>query len=184
MIRRGLSLLSQEQQQQLTVVRAELVEAGRQFETQNTEFQSLQQAYASQIEQKQAAMLEHLAAAEKQKQEIGSNLTAEFAAKQAQIDNVVAEIAQKQSEMETIRAAIDVVLARAQTGLQRQGEEAKREAGILVDKLRVDVSTEVHTVKKEIVDLSGKMAAIAQIIESGSGNIGSGSDGGMKFLKK
>ena len=138
MIRRGLSLLSQEQQQQLTVVRAELVEAGRQFEIQNREFQSLQQAYAGQIEQKQAAMLEHLAAAEKQKQEIGSNLTAEFAAKQAQIDSVVAEIAQKQSEMETIRAAIDVVLARAQTGLQRQGEEAKREAGILVDKLRVD----------------------------------------------
>ena len=119
MITEGLALLSQEQQTQLTNVRRELVEAGHQFETQNNEFRSLQNAYAQQIEQKQQRLVEYLEHAEKLKAEIGNRLDAEFGQKQAQINRIMEEIAAKQAESETIRTAIDVVINRAQESLQR-----------------------------------------------------------------
>ena len=122
MIQEGLTLLAQEQQTQLTNVRQELVNAGHQFETQNNEFRSLQTAYALQVEQKQQAMVEYLENVDKQRLAIGNKLDAEFAQKQGQIDRIMQEIAAKQADTEAMKSAIDVVIARAQEGLQQQGD--------------------------------------------------------------
>ena len=184
MITEGLTLLSQEQQAQLTKVRQELVDAGAQFETQNNEFRSLQTAYAQQIEAKQQRLVEHLEYAEKQKAEIGDKLDAEFGQKQEQINRIMHEIAAKQADSEAIRGAIEVTINRAQENLQQQGVQTKREAEAMVYQLRQDVTTESQVVRKEVVDLSGRVTAITQIIESGAGASGQGSNFGAKILKR
>ena len=185
MIHEGLNLLPQEKQIQLTTVRQELIDAGRTFETQNTEFQNLQANYQAQIDAKQQSVIKYLEEADKKREENNSVLEAEFAAKQQHIDRLVHEINAKQAEMEAIRQAIEVVLSRAQAGLQQQGSEVRREATVLVEQLRTKTSNEVNRSRREVAEISGRIAAIAQVIESG-GNIGSGSGmgGGMKFLEK
>ena len=177
--------MSQEQQTQLTNVRQELVNAGHQFETQNNEFRSLQTAYAQQVEQKQQAMVEYLENVDKQRLAIGNKLDAEFAQKQGQIDRIMQEIVAKQADTEAMKSAIDVVIARAQEGLQQQGVQTKKEAESMVEKLRVDATTEAQRARKEIVDLSGRVMAITQIIESGNGIGGNqGNDFGAKLMKR
>ena len=166
-------------------MRQELVNAGHQFETQNNEFRSLQTAYALQVEQKQQAMVEYLENVDKQRLAIGNKLDAEFAQKQGQIDRIMQEIAAKQADTEAMKSAIDVVIARAQEGLQQQGVQTKKEAEAMVEKLRVDATTEAQRARKEIVDLFGRVTAITQIIESGNGIGGNqGNDFGAKIMKR
>ena len=143
----------------------------------------MQATYQAQIKQKQQNVIKCLEEAETQRASIGRRFEAEFAAKRTQIDKLVHEIGAKQAEMEAIRAAIEVVLSRAQAGLRQQGSEVRREAEVLVDRLRVDFTTEVQRSRQEVAEMGGRIAAISQVIESG-GNIGSGSGtgGGVKFL--
>ena len=185
MIQEGLALLSQEQQARLTNVRQELVDAGRQFEVQNNEFRNLQNAYAQQIEQKQQKLVEYLEQAEQQKFNIGNKLDLELAQKQAQVERIMQDIAATQADTEAIRSAIDVVVTCAQESLQQQGVQTKKEAEAMVQQLRLDATTEAQQVRKEMVDISGRVMAIAQIIESGNGiGQGQGANFGTKIMKR
>ena len=76
MIHEGLNLLSAEQQAQLTTVRQELIDAGRTFETQNTEFQNLQANYQAQIDLKQQNVIRYLEEAEQKRESINRGLEA------------------------------------------------------------------------------------------------------------